>query len=199
LKKSFFNRMLTELSQQLTPSELEEVELRSIGAMSFRLDGEEPADLKLTGAELREFVRLKWQWNSPLDEEFEWPDEAFEEQRRRGQEEFAARARKLIGDDRFAAFLLQDDSDFQPIHELAERQNLSNSAVLQAYEIMKVTTDELARARRDRTLSASKRRAQMEELRQSAERALRQALGERALTDYLEQDAAQWIAAPMKR
>src|SRR5207245_2818423 len=117
--------------QQLTPAELEEVELRVIGAMSS-LD-EEPTDLKLTGAELREFVRLKWQWDSPLNEEFEWPDEAFEEQRRRGHEEFAVRARKLVGDDRFASFLLREDSEFQPIHELAERQSLSNAAALQAY------------------------------------------------------------------
>jgi hypothetical protein len=64
---------------------------------------------------------------------------------------------------------------------------------------MKVTTDELARARRDRNLSASTRRAQMAEIRQKAEQALRQTLGERALADYLEQDAAHWIVAPVKR
>ena len=199
LKKGFFNQMLTELGQYLTPSELEEVELRSIGAMSFAFADEHPTDLKLTGAELREIMRLKWRWNSPLEEEFEWPDEAFEEQRRRGHEEFAVRARKLMGDDRFAAFLQQDDSEFQPIHELAERQNLSNTTALRAYEIMKVTTVETTRVRRDQTLSASQRRAQVEAIRQSAEGALRQTLGERALTDYLEQDAARWIVAPVKR
>jgi len=202
LKKGFFNQMLAELGQRLTPSQLEEAELRSIaiiGAMSFPFGKQEPAELKLTGVELREFMRLKWQWDSPLNEEFEWPDEAFEEERRRGQEEFEARARKLMGDDRFVAFLLQQGSEFGPIHQLAERQNLANSATLQAYEIMKVTTDELTRARRDRTLSASKRREHMEEIRQSAEQALRQTLGESALTDYLEQDAARWIVAPVKR
>ena len=199
LKKRFFKQMLAELGRQLTPSELEEVELRSIGAMSFALADEHPADLKLTGVELRELIRLKWHWDSPLEEEFEWPDEAFEEQRRRGHAEFAARARKLMGDDRFAAFLRQDDSDFQPIHELAERQHLSNATALQAYAIMKVTTDELTRARRDRSLSASNRRAQMARIRQSAAQALRQTLGERALRDYLEQDAARWIVGPVKR
>ena len=199
LKKGFFNQMLAELGQRLTPSQLEEAELRFIGATAFAFGGEQPAELKLTGLELREFMRLKWQWDSPLNEEFEWPDEAFEEQRRRGQKEFAARVRKLVGDDRFAGFLLQDDSEFKPIHELAERQNLSNAAALQAYEITKVTNEELARARRDRTLSASKRRARMEEIRQSAEQALRQTLGERALADYLEQDAARWIVAPVQR
>jgi len=199
LKKRFFNQMLAALGQQLTPTELEEVELRAIGAMSFALADEHPTGLKLTGVELRELMRLKWHWDSPLDEEFEWPDATFEEQRRRGHEEFVARCRKLMGEDRFAAFLLQDDSDFQPIHELAEGQSLSKSAALHAYEIMKVTTDELARARRDRNLSASTRRAQMEEIRQKAEQALRQTLGERALADYLEQDAAHWIVAPVKR
>src|SRR5205814_5367527 len=98
LKKSLFNQRLAELGQQLTPAELEEVELRVIGAMSFGLGVEDyvpkdAADLKLTGAELRELVLLKWQWDSPLNEEFEWPDEPFEEQRRRGHEEFAVRAR----------------------------------------------------------------------------------------------------------
>jgi hypothetical protein len=39
----------------------------------------------------------------------------------------------------------------------------------------------------------------MEEIRQSAEQALRQTLGESALADYLEQDAARWIVAPVKR
>ena len=202
-KKSIFNQLLAELGQQLTPAELEEAELRFAGAMLFgfggEFGGEQPAELKLTGTELRELIRLKWQWDSPLDEEFEWPDEAFEEQRRRGHEEFAVRARKLVGDDRFASFLLHEDSEFQPIHELAERQSLSNAAALQAYEIMKATTDELGRARRDRTLSASTRRARMEEIRQSAEQALRRTLGETALTDYLEQDAARWIVAPVKR
>jgi len=71
-----------------------------------------------------------------------------------------------VGDDRFAAFLLRM-IQIQPIYETRGRQNLSNSAALQAYEIMKVTTDELARARRDRTLSASERRAQMEEIRKA--------------------------------
>ena len=198
-KKSFFNQILAELGQRLTPSQLEEAELRFIGAMSFAFGGEQPAELKLTGVELRELIRLKWQWESPLNEEFEWSDEAFEEARRRGQEELVARARKLMGDDRFAAFLLQDDSEFKSIHDLAERQNLSNSAALQAYEIIKATTDETTRLRRDRTLSAGQRRAQVQDIRQRAEQALRQTLGEKALTDYLEQDAARWLVAPVKR
>ena len=199
LKKGFFNQMLAELGQRLTPSQLEEAELRFIGATAFAFGGEQPAELKLTGVELREFMRLKWQWDSPLNEEFEWPDKAFEQERRRRQEEFAAHARKLLGDDRFAAFLLRDDSEFKPIYELAERQNLSNSAALQAYEIMKTTTDETARVRRDRTLSASQRRAQAQDIRQSAEQALRQTLGEKALADYLEGDAARWLVARVKR
>ena len=199
LKKGFFHQMLAELGQKLTPSELEEVELRAIGAMSFLFGGAQPAELKLTGVELRELIRLKWQWASPLDEEFEWPDQAFEQERRRGQETFAARARKLLGDDRFAGFLLEDDSEFKPIHEVAERQHLSNSAALQAYEIVKATTDEIARVRRDRALGAGQRRAQMQDIRQNAEQALRQTLGERALADYLEQDAARWRVAPVKR
>jgi hypothetical protein len=32
-----------------------------------------------------------------------------------------------------------------------------------------------------------------QDIRQSAEQALRQTLGDKALTDYLEQDAAQWL------
>jgi len=199
LKKGFFNQMLAELGQRLTPSQLEEAELRFIGATAFAFGGEQPAELKLTGVELREFMRLKWQWDSPLNEEFEWPDKAFEQERRRRQEEFAGHARKLLGDDRFAAFLLRDDSEFKPIYELAERQNLSNSAALQAYEIMKATTDETTRVRRDRTLSASQRRTQTQDIRQSAEQALRQTLGEKALADYLEGDAARWLVARVKR
>ncbi len=202
-KKSIFNQVLAELGQQLTPAELEEAELRLAGAMLFgfggEFGGEQPAELKLTGTELRELIRLKWQWDSPLDEELEWPDDAFEHKRRRGQEQVETSVRKLLGDDRFAAFLLHEDSEFQPIHELAERQNLSNSVALQAYQIMKATTDEITRVRRDRTLSASTRRAQMEEIRQSAKQALRQTLGESALTDYLEQDPARWVVAPVKR
>jgi hypothetical protein len=199
MKKGFFNQMLAELGQRLTPSQLEEAELRFIAAMAFAFGGEQPAGRNLIGVELRELVRLKWQWDSPLDEEFKWPGEAFEQERRRRQEEFATRARKLLGDDRFAAFLLQDDSEFKPIYDLAERQNLSNSAALQAYEIMKATTDETTRARRDRTLSASQRRTQAQDIRQSAKQALRQTLGEKALADYLEQDAARWLVAPVKR
>ena len=199
LKKGFFNQMLAELGQRLTPSQLEEAELRFIGATAFAFGGEQPAELKLTGVELREFMRLKWQWDSPLNEEFEWPDKAFEQERRRRQEEFAAHARKLLGDDRFAAFLLQDDSEFKPIYDLAERQNLSNSTALQAYKIMKATTDETTRVRRDRTLSASQRRTQTQDIRQSAEQALRQTLGEKALADYLEGDAARWLVARVKR
>ena len=198
-RKSSFNQMLAQLGQRLTPSELEESELRFTATLSFAFAGAEPAELKLTGVELRELIRLKLQWNSPLDEEFEWPDQAFEETRRRGQEAFAARARKLLGDDRFAGLLRQDDSEFRPIHELAHNQHLSNSVALQAYEIMKATTDEIARVRRDRTLLASQRRAQMRDIRQSAEQALRQTLGERAFTDYLEQDATRWMVSPVNR
>src|SRR5436189_124014 len=62
LKKRFFNQMLAALGQQLTPTELEEVELRAIGAMSFALADEHPTGLKLTGVELRELMRLKWHW-----------------------------------------------------------------------------------------------------------------------------------------
>lgn len=199
LKKSAFNRMLAELGQRLTPARLEEAELRCVAAMSIGFAQADPAEPKLTGDELRELIRLKWQWDSPLDEELGWPDEAFEEERRRGREEFAARARKLLGDARFAGFLLQEDSGFRPIYELAERHHLPNSATLQAYEIVKATTDELARVRRDRTLRASQRRAQMQEVRQSARQALRQTLGTPAFSDYLEQDAARWVVSPVKR
>src|SRR5207249_9908682 len=60
LKKGFFKQRLAELGQRLTPSQLEEAELRFIGAMSFvsfELGGKQPAELKLTGVELREFMR----------------------------------------------------------------------------------------------------------------------------------------------
>jgi hypothetical protein len=197
LKKSCFNRLVAELGQLLTPSQLEEAELRFTGAMSFAFGGEDPAKLKLTGVELRDLIRLKWQWDSPLNAELEWPDEVHEQQGHRRQEQFEARARTLLGDDRFAAFVLQDDSEFEPLHDLAERFRLSSTAALQARDILKATTGEITRVRRDRTLSASQRRAQMQDIRQSAEQALGHALGETALADYLKQDAARWLVDPV--
>jgi hypothetical protein len=199
-KKSCFNRLLAELGQLLTPSQLEEGELRFTGAMAFEFDEEDRAKLNLTGVELRELVRLKWQWDSPLNEELEWQDQALEQQRRRGREQLEMRARRLLGDDRFAAFLLkQNDSGFGPVYDLAERHSLSHSAALQAHDILNATTDEITRVRRDRTLRASQRRAQMQDIRQTAEQALQQTLGDDALADYLEQDAPPWMLVPDKR
>jgi len=60
------------------------------------------------------------------------PKQVFENSSRR--QEIAAR-RETGGDDRFAAFLLRDDSEFQPIYELAERQNLQFRRAYR-YEIM---------------------------------------------------------------
>src|SRR5438552_14968081 len=41
--------------------------------------------------------------------ELEWPDDAFEHKRRRGQEQVETSVRKLLGDDRFASFLVRSE------------------------------------------------------------------------------------------
>jgi hypothetical protein len=193
LKKQLFDRMLMDLGRNLTPFELEEIELRVVGVAGFLFNDEKPRGFPMTGREFRELVRLKKLYDHPLVEEFEWPDEAAEKRREDAKKAFESAVKAMFGDKRYAEYARARDPAFDAIHAIAVRNGVPAHSAIKAYEITKAVAAETTRLRRDRVLTEEQREARLQEARLAAAHALRQTLGEKALADYRKEGAPKWL------
>lgn len=177
------------LASNLAPFEAEELNLRLMALIqgeSFGRQGFIGTDL--TGNEVRTLSQLAAGGKDPMEilikmmvSESELPDV-----RKDPPEDFEVEARKLLGDQRYAAYLRSGDEKFRDAHNIAMEQKLPPAAAETVYEVHRAAEDEFKRLGADDSLSAEQRRATLNEVRTTTEQTIRQTLGEEGAKKYLE-------------
>lgn len=156
-----------EASEVLSPSEFEEAELRAI-LMIWQRRNPNLCKIGISGAELRQLMTFRRELCSPLPSVLlTRSDELLQEPDWNGDQLFHARARSLLGDDRFIDYLKSWDASIERTLTALEKVHLPRSRALQLFDLRQ---ESIARAQEIRRLPIrrAEKRAQLATLRQSA-------------------------------
>ncbi|MHC1765280.1 MAG: hypothetical protein AB9869_13430 [Verrucomicrobiia bacterium] len=182
-----------KLAAALTPAELEELRLRWHGmdltdvwsvATQFGSD--------MTGAEVREVLRITRSDIDPLDRFLREEQERAPKSVARQEEEHSA-LRALLGEERFQAYLEAQYPEFKLLHRYITRELKLPNATAVAVHAVRRTAEEQAQAlRRDPSLSFEQRQAALNALHAEVTQQLASAMDPDKLAAYTK-DQGAWI------
>lgn len=157
-----------EASEVLFPGEFEETELRAI-LLNCQRHNPNLCKIGLSGSELRQLMTFKRELYGPLPPALlsRSSDELLQEPDWNGEQQFHAKARSLLGDDRFLDYLKSYDASIERTVIALEKVHLPRSRALQLFELRQ---EAMARAQEIRGLPIrrAEKRSQLATLRQRA-------------------------------
>jgi len=182
-----------ELAGLLAPSQLDEVQMRILAVDGdLEIDGEWPG-LNLTAPEFREIVKLKGQGKDILAEIFNLDNDANNPEIEEAREElYRAGVEKLLGTERFHAFVRTEDGAFKEAWNVAKEFKLPVQSAAQAYEVRQAAQAEIRRLGSDASLGKEQREAALQAVGEEVRRAILSAFGPDGAREYLEQ-RGDWI------
>jgi hypothetical protein len=105
----------------------------------------------------------------------------------------AAALKAALGEQRFAEYERANDREFQQLNQIAQRENVSREAAVQAYALRETVSRESNRIFDDTTLTTEQKRAALLALAQNTKTQMRNTLGPAASDAYLR--TAGWVNA----
>ncbi|HEY8993123.1 MAG TPA: hypothetical protein VIM71_00430 [Lacunisphaera sp.] len=182
-----------DLAAVLTPQELEDYEMRT-SPVTSRLR----TALTLMDATEEEFRAIyamqRAQTDSRESLSFSGPVSGanWQEVQRLAAEQAKA-LKAALGEARYADYERSSDREFQQLNQIAQRENVSREATLQAYNLRETTTRESNRIFDDATLTTEQKRAALQALAQNTKTQMRNTLGQAAGDAYIQ--SAGWVKA----
>lgn len=190
--QTLYEEFGAETSRLLSPSELDELQLRAqqgfLLANDINFDG-----VTISREELREMVRLSRSFKDMAREEFV-PDRPLTEAKQlRQKTAFEAQVKQLLGPKRFADYQRAQDSNFREIFAFSQQNNLPPSAAVKVYESRLNASEQADEIQNDGSLSAGERAAALAVLKAATMNTISSALGG-SYQDFL-QGPGQWLGA----
>lgn len=164
---TIYQAWLQEVGEALSPSELEETELREIFLVCERRD-QKLSGAGLSGSELRQLMAFRRELCNPLPSTLlAESDDLFGETDWVGEQKFYAKARELLGESRFLDYLKSCDVGIDRTIATLEKEHLPTSLALQLFDLRQ---EAMARAQEIRQLPVRRadKRLRIAALRQSA-------------------------------
>jgi hypothetical protein len=177
-----------DLAAVLTPQELGEYEMRN-SPVTLRLR----ATLTLMDATEEEFRKI-YAVQQPHSEILYPTSSGMMIQGARRQEAMQQMAEQLkaaLGADRYADFERSNNREFQQLTQIAQRENVSITAAVEAFNLRDTATRESTRIYDDSTLTTEQKRAALQILAQNTKTQMRSTLGSAAGEAYIR--TANWL------
>jgi hypothetical protein len=175
-----------ELAEVLLPAELEEFTAR-VGMMKLADQVQfEATDLSL--AEIRAVALIRGRFDDPVMEEWFEGDSLTDEQ----AAQLTKAGRELLGESRYAQVERAADGDFKRLFDLGRAHDLPRAAVMAAFELRQLTTQEVVRLREDKSLSDAERQQQLAMVQTQAQEEVLKVLGADACIQYLSRGGS-WL------
>ena len=183
---------LAEMAKFLAPQEMEEYELRSSQTASqlrHDLDGFEPSP-----EEFRDIFRIKkmreddLSWNNHDPE-----DKAMNDRRQKAQLETDKEIKTLLGDDRYKEYERAKAYEYKELVRLTERQGLPKEAAVAVFDMKKTVEEQASKLRSNKLLTPEQRNETLKAVRVETEKAVSEALGEKAYKKYKDRNG-WWIS-----
>jgi len=183
---------LAELAKVLTPTELEDYELRTSQTammMRFQLDGSDA-----TEREFRDVFRLQ----KKSDEEngpfaLDTADSGSVQQREAAQQQLNEQIKQLLGESRYREYERAQDWAYKSALKVAERQGLGVEAAPQVWDFKQAAEAQAGQVRDNAALSDEQRKLTLRAIQTEAQRAVAGALGAPGFTAYQKQMGGNWL------
>jgi hypothetical protein len=190
--RALYDGLVNDVSQLLTPTEREELELR-VQAKGFLEggDGVRWDGVGINTGQLREFVRLSKSFEDTWRNDFLSVREPSKDELARRKAEFESQVEKLFGPVHFAEYRRAQDDDFRETWAFMQEQNLPFASAVRIYEIRRAAEAQAARLQADQSLSAEQRNTALAALKSASTGKISGALGQTS-QEYLE-TRAQWL------
>ncbi len=187
--RRLYDDLTTEASQMLSPAERDEVELR-IQAGIFLVANDIHWDgVHISGAQLREFVRLSRRYQDAFREQF--LATTIGEEQTRNNPLFLKDVEKILGPTLYADYVRAQDSSFRELAAFLQEHNLSATAASRIYAARQAAETEARRINGDGTFSRDEKQAALLVLKTSTAQTISSALG-KAYRDYAE-GPGHWV------
>jgi hypothetical protein len=181
-----------DLATVLSPQELAEYEMRT-SPVTSRLR----AALTLMDATEEEFRAIYAVQQPYADVLYPGASTGFVSQDARRRQEVAQQVaeqlKAVLGEERYADYERANSREFQQLDQIAQRENVSREAAVQAYTLRDSATRESNRIFDDKTLTTDQKRAALQALAQNTKTQMRNTLGPAAGDAYIR--AADWVNA----
>jgi hypothetical protein len=177
-----------ELAAALTSAQLEEMTARM--AMLGQMDQVKFEATDLNPAEARQLSLIRARFSDPLScNDFLFSNKSMTGKQ---EQELELAERGFLGEARFAQFERAADGDFKTLFELGREQNLPRDTAVKVFNLRKLTQQEVARLRQDKSLSDQDRQQRLAQMQADAQQAVLQMLGADASGKYLGRGGA-WV------
>lgn len=177
-RKALADELDTARQRLLTQEELAEFKLRNSNAANWarNLNGFEASE-----AEWRAVATRRMEYDAALKK---LDKKTAGEVRSRLENEWQAQLKATLGEERYAAYTLAQDSRYQPARRITQRFGLADSVATQAYEMQKTAQDMARQLREDKHLDPAARQAALAAIQQETQQSLEAALGPKVFSTY---------------
>lgn len=166
------------LSQMLTPTELEELELRSSPAanqLRKELAGFEP-----TEQEFRALAKAR----QAFEEQMAALPDTLDERNRddlnwQYKQQYLEQARQRLGDQRYGEFLRSRSEEFQEALRLSEKLDLPKETAVRVYDINVALREEAEKVQQDPSLTEEQRDVLLQRMKLETKKAVNELIGEK--------------------
>ncbi len=190
--KKIHKKELAEMAKFMTPDEVFEYEVRTSDA-SRNLQ-REVASLSLSEDEFRQIFRLK---NSLTDDadtaDGVKKDANYYKQQRDAQAATDKQIKELLGDERGADYQRSKDYGYQNLVQAGQFLGFDKAAAAKVVDMQKPAQEAANKVRSDTTLTPEERTAKLQAIRTEAERAIKEAIGEKGYKSYRRQ-GGYWLS-----
>jgi len=166
-RSAIYQKWHDEISEILSPADLEETELRGM-LMIFQRRNPNLCSAGLSGSEMRQLMTFRCELSKAFPSALIAGDnELLQEPDSTGERQFLVKARGLLGDNRFIDYLKSCDASFEKTLAALEQEHAPRTLALQLFDLRQEAT---ARAQeiRDMPVRRAEKRTQLVALRQSA-------------------------------
>jgi hypothetical protein len=175
-----------ELAALLRPSELEEFTARpAIMKLADRVQFEAT---DLTPAEIRAVALIRARFHGPAEAEWFEGDSLTDEQ----EAQATQAVREFLGEARFVQLERAGDRAFQELFEVGREYNLPQGSAVKAFELRRLTAQEVARLAENKSISEVERQQQLAQVLTQAQEGVLTILGAGACAQYLNRGGA-WL------
>jgi hypothetical protein len=182
--QKLYNDLVREVSQLLNPMEREELELRVQAAQFLPANDIHWDGVSISGAQLREFVRISKKYQDVYKDEF-LGQQILEDAQARNNPAFQKEIEKLLGPVLFANYLRTQDPSFREICGFVQDQKLPSTAAVEIHQARQSAEDQAGQLKTDTSLSREEKAAALTALKTATAKTISSMLG-KAYPDYLE-------------
>ncbi|MFN7140027.1 MAG: hypothetical protein ACK4UN_11900 [Limisphaerales bacterium] len=180
--EQIYDQQLAAMSQFLTPTELEQYELRtSQVASQLRYD---LSGFDVSEDEFRAIYQLRKERRDDLRHPWDPDDKIAQDRRKKAVEETDKQIEAMIGADRFKDYKLSQDHAFKELFRLTQRFDLPRDKAVAVFDMKKQAEDAVKQIRDDKSLDKQQRDAALKEIRTATEEAITAELGGDLLQRY---------------